>query len=770
MTSSEWELPLDEETKKLGKFSRVKVKGSEMHIYNGKARKPMCTFPYNGNELYDTIEVKCRAALVEIGYEEDLITRLCTRLINAIEEYVKSQAQEQYESGDEGSIWDNKLKPLRLMKYTKGIPYGIPAAESIILGGTKPMWLQIVDGKAKLSKEISLPDGRSLQPWDIGTSLSLEYEFSSEEEINSYIKRAKNETLDTLFNRSKSFWMKYIDADNYHHSICAADTISTYFVDKSSSTHYLLFVGDNATGKSNNLNLFEHLVYRPLSSVSLTAAGIYRTNGNFEEGQVTILEDQIDNIENQPDKMGIYETGYKTGAKVCRSDDTLSGRKSHVYLTYGFKAFTSEKQPDNIKCKAFNERVFVINCSPGYPEYDISEVIAHEGDEDLKAQFDQLADFRKLLLIYRMLHYNDPIPNIKLNIKNRDKQLCKPLLRLFQGTKAVGEISESLWQLLREKKNRKANTLEARIYKIVNDLGKLEKSKSSLNEDDLIATSADIWGRVKLEISGVENKQSFETEEYDTITQRQIASICESRFLGVHDKDPKTGRMLFIFSRKKLEKIGANYSVEGIKIIDIIKPKSGASGASGASTSNTKHFETSKATENVNNHPVGVENTQDSTKNLVNITTQTSQKDSQSPDKAPEAPEAPKMSHLSKEAQNEEIPSHLQEPSQTSSQTTTLPSFGINNPLEKDITSDTGTDQQTAEVSSDSKELITDKENLTSQPSQVLPTHRIKPKTDELSTFRHLKNGRYLVRWKMMKDNQVNSYTSQYHERNSMKH
>jgi hypothetical protein len=79
------------------------------------------------------------------------------------------------------------------------------------------------------------------------------------------------------------------------------------------------------------------------------------------------------------------------------------------------------------------------------------------------------------------------------------------------------------------------------------------------------------------------------------------------------------------------------------------------------------------------------------------------------------------MSHLSKEAQNEEISNHQLELSQSSesSQTTTLPSFGINNPLEKDITSDTGTDQQTAEVSSD---------------SQVLPTHRIKPKTDELLT------------------------------------
>ena len=39
--------------------------------------------------------------------------------------------------------------------------------------------------------------------------------------------------------------------------IGAADTIFTYFVDKSSSTHYLIFVGDNETGKSTNLILIE---------------------------------------------------------------------------------------------------------------------------------------------------------------------------------------------------------------------------------------------------------------------------------------------------------------------------------------------------------------------------------------------------------------------------------------------------------------------------------------------------------------------------------
>jgi hypothetical protein len=50
---------------------------------------------------------------------------------------------------------------------------------------------------------------------------------------------------------------------------------------------------------------------------------------------------------------------------------------------------------------------------------------------------------------------------------NRDKQLCKPLIRLFQNTQAIKQILESLSKLLMEKNERKANTLEARVYSIV---------------------------------------------------------------------------------------------------------------------------------------------------------------------------------------------------------------------------------------------------------------------------------------------------------------
>jgi hypothetical protein len=199
--------------------------------------------------------------------------------------------------------------------------------------------------------------------------------------------------------------------------------------------------------------------------------------------------------------------------------DTSVWRSQQSYWTYGFKAFTAEQQPDTLKGKGFNERVFVIKCSPGNPDYDIIEIINNAGDEKYKLLFNELLDIRKLLLIYRLLHHNDPIPDIVLNIKNRDKQLCKPLIRLFQGTNAINDILASLSKLLMEKKET-LDTLEARLYHIINDF--INKNNGSLLDidDKVILESTRIWNIVKEELEGEEipgKPRSYDTSEYGVV-------------------------------------------------------------------------------------------------------------------------------------------------------------------------------------------------------------------------------------------------------------
>ena len=100
--------------------------------------------------------------------------------------------------------------------------------------------------------------------------LSKPYTFKDREDLDKYIYECRNETMDSLYTEIKSEWRKYVDADDFHLSLCAADTIYTYYQDKMGLTHYLFFIGDNASGKSNNLRVLNTLAYRNFISTDLT--------------------------------------------------------------------------------------------------------------------------------------------------------------------------------------------------------------------------------------------------------------------------------------------------------------------------------------------------------------------------------------------------------------------------------------------------------------------------------------------------------------------
>jgi hypothetical protein len=144
---------------------------------------------------------------------------------------------------------------------------------------------------------------KTLKPYEQDSYLSRPYEFTDEQEIEYYNNEAKKYNLDSLYlSLVKPLWKKYIDADNLHLSLCTFDTITTYFQDLLGLTHYLFFVGNNNSGKSNNLYLLHFLAYRNIMSTDMTSANIFRSLGSLDEGQVTICEDELDDLEDDRDK------------------------------------------------------------------------------------------------------------------------------------------------------------------------------------------------------------------------------------------------------------------------------------------------------------------------------------------------------------------------------------------------------------------------------------------------------------------------------------
>ena len=169
-------------------------------------------------------------------------------------------------------------------------------AEAILVD-EKPKWLITEEvGKISIEDVIDLED-EIIKPFPRSAYINRPYEFSAVEELERIIAETKEESFDALYYKVKKIWIKYIAEGDNHLSICAADCIFTYFQDRMGLTHYLFFVGDTTSGKSNNLHIINFLAYRNMLSTDMTVANIYSFLGYEYEGIGTICEDEADDID-----------------------------------------------------------------------------------------------------------------------------------------------------------------------------------------------------------------------------------------------------------------------------------------------------------------------------------------------------------------------------------------------------------------------------------------------------------------------------------------
>jgi hypothetical protein len=402
-------------------------------------------------------------------------------------------------------------------------------AEAVLIAH-QPHFLIVKDnGSVDIQRSIELED-KILIPLDKEAYINKAYSFLSEDDVKSCIDSAKQGNLDTLYHKIESIWKKYVDADDFYISLCALDTIYTYFQDKIGLTHYLFFVGNVGSGKSNNLRILQYLAYRNMTSTDITAANIYQFLGSMEEGQGTICEDEADDIDDDKDKMRIYKNGYTAGYPVLRTDTTY-GRKQYRFHTFCFKAFAAERTPDSTKAKGFNQRIIQLTSLYGSPQYDISEVINPAGEEKYQGLLDELLETRNLLLVYRLVHFNDKIPDIRLNIENREKQLFKPIIRIFQNAETLNQILPIIRKYVSQNRELNANTLHAFLYKTIKELIHIE------NNAEL--ESNQIWDRIKANLQGDEipnKRQSFQSVEFGEISQKSIVQILKDVFGATKSK------------------------------------------------------------------------------------------------------------------------------------------------------------------------------------------------------------------------------------------
>ena len=144
-------------------------------------------------------------------------------------------------------------------------------------------------------------------------------------------------------------------------------------------------------------------------------------------------------------------------------------------IHFASRPLSAERLPDSVRAKGFNQRIVELKCSVGQPRFDISEILDTGGDEQFQYLLDELNATHNLLLAYKLVHFHDKIPNIKLNISNREKQLFKPILRLFQNTNTFNDLLPVVSELISRRRERSINSLESVLYDTVMKLVKIQK-------------------------------------------------------------------------------------------------------------------------------------------------------------------------------------------------------------------------------------------------------------------------------------------------------
>ena len=160
---------------------------------------------------------------------------------------------------------------------------------------------------------------------------------------------------------------------------------------------------------------------------------------------------------------------------------------------------------------------------------------------------------RNTLLIVRLLHFNEKIPDIKLNIKGREKQLFKPVLRVFQNTEVLNELLPVVSKYVAQKREANYNTLYAFLYRAIKDLI-TDRQTSQLE-------SGFIWEYIKSNLQGADvpgKALSYDTE-FGILSHKDITQTFDHIF-GAKVKKSH-GKKMLNFDISKLKRLGKIYDL-----------------------------------------------------------------------------------------------------------------------------------------------------------------------------------------------------------------
>ena len=165
---------------------------------------------------------------------------------------------------------------------------------------------------------------------------------------------------------------------------------------------------------------------------------------------------------------------------------------------------------------------------PGGVKHSIKDVVTDTINKspELSELYNELLDFRKLMLCYRLINYTRPLPDIETNLINRNMELTKPTLQLFYGTECFEEIKDALEIFINQRMQGKSNSIEASLYRIV----KLFIDEFNTPSNSVTIQYSKAWKHV---IDGgitdtLMKETEYITSSYGTLYRDRLSKLIES--------------------------------------------------------------------------------------------------------------------------------------------------------------------------------------------------------------------------------------------------
>jgi hypothetical protein len=363
-----------------------------------------------------------------------------------------------------------------------------------------------------------------------------------------------NPSREDLYWKVRSEFDTWVDVEAIWKEVLATCVMLTHQQEKLQTIPYVFLYGDNESGKSTVLQVLKFLCYRPMYGVTIPSADLY---GYLEDSDSigSVLEDEIQGINKDTDKIKIYKAGYKQGAVVPRTLLTEFERVIKYYKTFCFKACAGEQIP---QVKGFNERFLFIPMVEGFPQKEWADI----SKEDLK----RLHDLRNMLLKWRMLSRTWDLPDVQLSIKGRLKELWKPLLQITSGLTVYDNLFKFVETQRTERLGTRQNTLEGHIVKVVVD------HYNRIGKEDGCIPFSDVWDELRYDLDGkVDDRKPhvMDTSEFFDVTKNKVGyrlrEVLSGRTTVIKKRDSEGNRVsvkAYAFDLEKLKRVAKKYGYE----------------------------------------------------------------------------------------------------------------------------------------------------------------------------------------------------------------